>query len=190
MFDNPLIWIAVIWWLVSTFLRGSKKRRRPPMPAQEPLEAVEEPAIYNEEEAEAVPEGFAEQPEPAPDLLTAQPAPAPALRQRPRTLKDLAQMWQTLDVEFSGGEVAAEPEPEPPAPAPPEPVTVPAEPPPEFRRRRQHAPSAAPGRPPRIAPAVRLTAGLSARFTPLQEAIIYREIFDRPRSMRRSRSSR
>ena len=160
------------------------------MPAQEPLEAVEEPPIYNEEEA--VPEGFAEQPEPAPDLLTAQPAPAPALRQRPRTLKDLAQMWQALDVEFSGGEMAAEPEPEPPPPAPPKPVTVPAEPPPESRHKRQHehAPSAAPGRPPRIAPAVRLTANLAARFTPLQEAIIYREVFDRPRSMRRSRSGR
>ncbi len=196
MFDNPIIWIAIIWWLVTSFLSGKKKRRRRPEPAQEAQN------LYAEESGNAEyelapdayepapdPEPVVTQPEPVPDPLAAQPEPAPVLQQRPRTLQDLARMWQGLDVEFSGGERAVEPEPEPPPP-PPEPVAVPVEPPPDSRRRHEHTRSAVPGRRPRMAPALRLTAGLAARFTPLQEAIIYREIFDRPRSKRRSRPGR
>ncbi len=182
MFDNPIFWIVVVWWLFTTFL-GAKARRKRRAKATPP---GRQPALLPGSAREREEPGYVDEIEPDEEGMEREPAlPPPPVRSPVRPTTPMEQLWRGLGIEpevvqfreladqvEEGVEVAPpipEPEPEPlvaPTPLPPK-EPEPATPPTAHRRRGLT-----------ISQAV---AGL----TPLQQAVVLKEILDRPRALRR-----
>ncbi len=209
-FESPLFWIIVVWWLLSVLL-GRKARQRRAMQAQsaspdQPVapfgvpQPEEEPALspgparfggieVDEEVLEAEPSTSIPEPREYPD----RPLPAPPTR----PVSPLESLFRGLGItedmvpaalrpdreallsEEPEAAFALEPEvsPEEEYPeVPPEPPPVKAPP----ARAKEYIP--APGR--RRSP---LLAGTTlGRLTPLQQAMVLKEVLDRPRAQRRA----
>jgi len=185
LFDNPIFWIVAIWWLLTTLL-GSKARRKrraratPPEPRMSPLPG---PAHEREEPV------YVGEVKPDEEEMEQEPAlPPPPVRPIVKPAISLEQLWRGLGIEpevvqFRGladqeeeviGVAPPIPEPAPVAVAPPQPTKVP--------ERVIHEPSA----PPTAHRRHGLTISQAvAGLTPLQQAVVLKEILDRPRALRR-----
>ena len=209
IFDSPLFWIIVVWWLLTTFLGGKARRRRaaraaPPdqPPAPFGVERPEgEPAVspLGERPAEIKVEGevLEAQPltlAPEPQEYPGRTRPSTRLRTGPappsRPVSPLEDLFRKLGVaeELVPGvlrpeageaplteelEITTTPEPveEPPMPPPVEP--------PPARVKEYISP------PPRRRYPL-LAETTLARLTPLQRAMVLKEVLDRPRAQRRA----
>ncbi len=187
MFDNPIFWIVVIWWLLTTFL-GSKARRKrraqapPPERRTSPLPG---PAREGEEQ------GYVGEVESDAEELEPEPAMPPMpFRSRVSPAIPLEQLWRGLGIEpeamrFRGlaGQEEEVVEVAPPSPGPdPEPVDLPA---PHSTRAPERVTVET-----SAAPTAHRRHGLTisqavAGLTPLQQAVVLKEILDRPRALRR-----
>lgn len=169
MFDSPLFWIALIWWLLSA-VAGHKKRKRQAQ-SPKPEVVLDEPVVLFDDEYEPP----AEQPPAAPQYfeqpITPEQVPS---AEPPPSLADLLQRLgivpkQSLEPVFVPEEVVPEPEP-PQAPA----EEVPVEEVPAVRAdipryvRREKSP-----------------LDRFDRLPALQRAIILKELLDRPKALRR-----
>lgn len=209
IFDSPLFWIIFIWWLISTIF-GAKARQRRALQArarkseQPPASGIDtrvegesemEPGWEGPTEVEAEGElleaeavesdsGFGEIPE--------QPRPSPP----PGPASPLESLFRSLGVPESGLPSALRPQrdifplkpPKPvevtPEPPPVEPIEVKPEPPPAERAVKPMV------RKEQVQPRRRryslLPETAMAQLTPMQQAIIFKEILDRPRAQRRA----
>ena len=209
IFESPLFWIIVVWFLLTTLLGGKARRRRaaqaaPPdqPPAPFGVERPEgEPAVSPLGERPAEIEVEAEALEAQPPIAAPEPQeypgrtrPSTRLRTGPappsRPVSPLEDLFRKLGVaeELVPGvlrpeageaplteelEITTTPEPveEPPMPPPVEPpparVKEYISPPP-----RRHSPL--------------LAETTLARLTPLQQAVVLKELLDRPRAQRRA----
>lgn len=183
MFDNPFIWIVLIWWLLTSFLGAGKKRRA----RLRAVVAEQPPEIADQEEVEpprvvaspgTVPPVSAPVSIPEPDT----PVPEPRRPKKP-TLQDLFKQLGLEPRIDAGPEPETEPEPAQ-VEVIPEPV---AEPPPVVERLPDavfHTASAYDL--PTIPSAASLPTGLTRRhWTPLQQMVIFKEVLDRPKGFRR-----
>ncbi|MBA7602325.1 MAG: hypothetical protein GH143_01020 [Calditrichaeota bacterium] len=203
IFDSPLFWIIVVWWLLTTFLGGKARRRRAmrarsaqpdqpaapfgrPQPEIEPafLPGQERPAEIEVEAdvLEAEPSTTAPGPQEYPDR-TGPPAPPT------RPVSPLEDLFRKLGVAEELVPAVLRPEEEE-APLTEEleittmpelveepPTPLPVEPPPA--RAREYIPA-----PRRRYPLLAETT--LDRLTPLQQVVIFKEILDRPRAQRRA----
>ena len=183
MFDNPFFWIVAIWWLLSNFLRKSKRRRVRQVervPVEEPEELLFEEPL--EGAAPISPDPRAAGPEPESEPVYPQ-APRPAAPSR-ATLKDL---WRKLEMELEGvtQPVASAPVPEPPvppkAPVMPQPLPVVA------RRERPHEEHDTDSWGKRTTYRQPPLERYSSRWTVAQQAVIFREIIGPPVALRKAR---
>jgi hypothetical protein len=197
-FDSPLFWIIVIWWLLSTFL-GAKARKRRALRAMATAEEESaEQAPPPDEEVEA--EGVSQQERPfyleAEDVATEEgpptmippqpgspgrvprPAPKPGLPLED-ILRGLGIPRDVIPSPLRPEEeviIPEELEPEPPLDIEPEP-----EEPEEVYPVHVTAPVE-----PTIRDEYRMLAGVRlARLTPMQQAIVLKEILDSPIAFRR-----
>ena len=199
MFDNPIFWIVAIWWLLSRVLGGKarKKRALARQAAQRRAYEAEQSAVATDIAAdisvEPGPEPLSVEPErPEPGFEAPQPSAAPPVLRREPSLEDFLRGLglgrqpapQVMQPEFDEAEPAAQPEPEPqPPPEPaqlrPRPTAMPA-----------HSVSAAAYEIADVAPRSHweyplLGRSLLAELTPLQQAVVLREVLDAPRGLRR-----
>lgn len=185
MFDNPIIWIVVVWWLFTTFLGAKARRRRrarasspePRMsPLPEPARGREEPVYVGEVESDA--EEMEREPALPPTPVRPRIKPAISMKQLWRGLGIEPEVVQFRELADQEAEVVEEappiPEPAPVAVAPPQPTKVP--------ERVIHEPSAPPTAHRRHG---RTISQVVAGLTPLQQAVVLKEILDRPRALRR-----
>ncbi len=178
MFDSPLFWIVLIWWLLSTFLGAkARKRRRAAMEmaASEPEEPDPQGPWDTLESQSAV------APLETPEVIPATPvAPPPPLPTQPVT--PLQEIFHALGLEqrpplFGVPEAAPEPiipvevETRKVAPEKVSPTTVATtttlKPEPEIRRHYPASPLAS-----------------LERLTPWQQAVALKEILDSPLALR------
>lgn len=201
MFDNPIFWIVAIWFLLSRVLGGKarKKRAQARQAAQRRAYEAEQSAVATDIAAdipvEPGPEALSVEPErPEPEFEGPQPSAPPPLLRREPSLEDFLRGLglggqpapQVMQPEFDEAEPAAQPEPEPEPEPPPEP---------EQERPRRTATSAY-----SVSAEAYSTAGverrsqweypllgrsLLAELTPLQQAVVLREVLDAPRGLRR-----
>ena len=179
MFDKPLFWIILVWWLVSTFLGAkARKRRRAAreMAALEPEEAAPAgPLETVESEPAAIPRD-------APEVIPATPvAPPPPIPARPAT--PLQEIFHTMGMEdrpplFGALRTAPQPaitlvEAEIPLVAPPRP--------PPHRKATTILPQPKDKIRPHY-PALPLAS--LERLTPWQQALVLKEILDSPLAVR------
>ncbi len=177
MFDSPVFWAILIWWLLSNFLGSKRKRQRaikapPPQPGvgPEPVKADEAPP-QPEEQAPLSPL----------DLLKRRP---------PSQVGSLKELWAAVAAELSPSEPVVRDFAEEVAPdeliieeVPPPPPPPPAKP--RIVTEAKPAPLAV------QSPLQALTTESQLPWSPMQQAIILREIFDRPVGLRpRSRGIR
>lgn len=194
MFDNPIFWIVAIWWLLSTFLGGKARRRR----AQRARAMAQQQLAVDEEGAQAegtLEETYIPSPPPAAEL-DAEPPPEEAPASVPLFQRSIMREPSLEDFlrgmgisrgpvvdEYPPEEDFVEPEEEPlPIPEPVAAVEAPAE---EIhaadrgayaireisRRTQQSFPL--------------LSPESLARWTPLQQIVVLKEVLDAPRALRR-----
>lgn len=202
MFDSPLLWIVVIWWLLTTILGVKARQRRaqarsasPDQPAAPP--GPPEAAVRRELPPErGRPQGV----EIEGEVPGEQPPAVPGEVEPPsRPTSPLENLFRGLGITEElipeglrpGGEVPWEEEPapapeletaaEPEAAPEPERGETPPEPPCVERHLVSEREPVTP--PTRHYP---LLAGTAlARLTPLQQAVVLKEILDRPRALHR-----
>jgi len=211
IFDSPLFWIIVVGWLLTTLLKSKARRRRamqaqsaqPDQPAapfgrpQQEVEPAFSPGQEHLAEIEVEAEVLEAQPltsAPEPQEYPGRTRPSTRLRTGPappsRPVSPLEDLFRKLGVaeELVPGvlrpeageaplteelEITTTPEPveEPPMPPPVEP--------PPARVKEYISP------PPRRRYPL-LAETTLARLTPLQRAIVLKEVLDRPRAQRRA----
>ncbi len=209
IFDSPLFWIVFIWWLISTIF-GAKARQRRALQArsrksEQPPVAGIDTRIEDEPEMEPGWEGPAEM-ETEGELLEAETMESDSgfgeisEQQRPSLPPGLASplesLFRSLGVPESGLPSALRPQRDIFPLKPPEPVEVTPESPPVEPI--EVAPEPLPVEP-AVRPMVRkeyiqpsrreyplLPDTTLARLTPMQQAILFKEILDRPRAQRRA----
>ena len=183
--DNPIIWIVAIWWLLTTFLGAKARRKRrakatPPesqiSPVPGPGRKWEEPSDIGEVEPDA--EEMEREPALPPTPVRSSVGPALSMEKIWRGLgiePEVVQFRRPADDEVEVVEVASPaPESEPVKLAAPQPTRVPeravhdTSAPPTAHRRGGHT-------------IIQAVDGL----TPLQQAVVLKEILDRPRALRR-----
>ena len=210
-FESPLFWVVIVWWLLATLL-GRKARQRRAMQAQAasqdqpaapfggPQQEIE-PAFSPEPERfaeiqveEKVLEGEPPIPAPGPQEYPDRPLPTPPTR----PVSPLESLFRGLGIKEDMIPAALRPEREGFPPVEPEaalarepdispeeeyieplPEPPPVEAPPA--RAEEYIPVP---RPRRSYPL--LTEATLARLTPLQQVVVFKEILDRPRALRRS----
>ncbi len=179
MFDSPLFWIILIWWLLSIFLGAkARKRRRAAMEmeASEPEEPTPPgPRETLESEPAVVPR---ETPEVIPASPTELPLPLP-----PKPVTPLQEIFHALGMEerpplFGALRVAPEPEITPveaetPAVAPEKVSPTPVAPTTTLKRQPEIR---------RDYPALPLA--FLERLTPWQQAVALKEVLDSPLALR------
>lgn len=182
MFDSPIFWVILVWWLLTKFLGVGK--RRPVRQVEYEPDELSDDMIFEEVELDQ-PDSPVE-PQPA-----EQSAPPPTVSSRP-TLKDL---WRTLERELEGvvrpaapGPVASSTVPEfttPPV-QPAKPPAVPVPPPMEAEpeRHHKHHDTASWGK---KAAYRNPLERYSSRWTVAQQAVVFREILGPPIALRRTR---
>ncbi len=185
MFDSPLFWIILVWWLASTLLgaKARKRRRAAQMLAEQETEPDDgewqpetpagQPAYLSEEETEDQP-GM-----PPDDEVVQPPVPLPPPRKQPPT--PLQEIFRALGMEepqplFGGMRPEVEPEPPPPEPEPP---IIVAEAPPPVEPEPEPRPAAEPSQ---AYPSIPVPA--MKRLTPWQQAVVLKEILDTPPGLR------
>ena len=198
MFDKPLFWIILVWWLVSTFLGAkARKRRRAAMEmaAQEPEEtaalepeetAPVEPREMVESEPDVIPRYAPEvipatpvaPPQPIPTTPVAPPQPIPA-----QPVTPLQEIFHKLGMEDRPslfGALRAAPEPEITLVEAEIPLVAPQRPPP-----RRKATTILPQPKDKIRPHYpALPLASLERLTPWQQALVLKEILDSPLAVR------
>ena len=200
MFDNPIFWIVAIWWLLSTLLGGKarKKRALARQAAQRRAFEAEQsgptadivadlPVDPGPEPRQVEPEG------PEPYIEAPRPSGPPPLLRREPSLEDFLRGLglggqpgpEAMQPAFDEAELAVEPEPEPEPPPEPEHLR------PTHRAMRPDSASAdaysTAGILPRSSTEYPLLGrNVLAELTPLQQAVVLREVLDAPRSVRRS----
>lgn len=209
IFDSPLFWIIVVWWLLTTFL-GGKARRRRAMKAQSAQ--PDQPAVpFGRPQPEIEPAFSPGQERPAEievetDVLEAEPSTtAPGPQEYPdrtppapptRPVSPLENLFRGLGITEDMVPAALRPDREAFLPVEPdhdlvrepdispeeEYTEAPPEPPPVESppaRAREYIPA-----PHRRYPLLAETT--LTRLTPLQQVVIFKEILDRPRAQRRA----
>ena len=178
--DNPIIWIVAIWWLLTTFLGAKARRKRrakatPPesqiSPVPGPGRKWEEPSDIGEVEPDA--EEMEREPALPPTPVRSSVGPALSMEKIWRGLgiePEVVQFRRPADDEEEVVEDA------PPIPEP-EPLVMPTRLPP--KESEPATPATAHRR--RGLTITQVVAGL----TPLQQAVVLKEILDRPRALRR-----
>lgn len=183
MFDSPLFWILVVWWIVSTFLGAKKRAAKSALP----------PPIENDIDVES---GFTTLDEPAPPTPITEPkrplSPLEKLLQR----MGVPEEFKSVEGELKGlgrqlGLLEEEVEFVPPVvmetpavKAEPEPVMEPEH---DYRPTvHKHKHSKPKWGVPQKAERVDLMDRIS-HLPPLQQAILLKEILDRPRTARYGR---
>ncbi len=210
-FESPLFWVVIVWWLLATLL-GRKARQRRAMQAQaasqdqpaaplgRPQREVEpafspEPERFAEiETEEEVLEGEPPIPAPGPQEYPDRPLPTPPTR----PVSPLESLFRGLGIKEDMIPAALRPEREGFPPVEPdaalarEPDISPEE---EYIEPLPEPPpvEAPPARAEEYIPVPRprrsyplLTEATLARLTPLQQVVVFKEILDRPRALRRS----
>lgn len=189
-FDSPLFWIVVIWWLLSTFL-GAKARKRRALQRLTELEGEEDAGQpMGVELEEEVPESVTQPISPAVeyrDRTTPGPPrkaaiPKPPLQQLARSLgipKEFIPSGILEEDEEPLPEIAAtepenQPEKETVDPAP----SLSAMQGPADVHEVEKADEAVHG-------ISHLNKSVFPSLTPLQQAIVLKEVLDRPRALRR-----
>ncbi|MEE9465861.1 MAG: hypothetical protein V3W14_09855 [Candidatus Neomarinimicrobiota bacterium] len=178
MFDSPLFWIVVIWWLASTLLGAKARKRR--RAAQRLAEQELEPAADEwQPEAPAGEPAYLSEEEPG-DEFVRPPVPLPPPRKRPVT--PLQEIFRALGMEetpplFGGMTAEVEPEPPPPEPEPPKIVAEVPQPPakPDLKPRPVVKPSQA---------YLSIPVAAMRRLTPWQQAVVLKEILGTPPGLR------
>jgi len=216
IFESPLFWIIVVWFLLTTLLGGKARRRRaaqaaPPAQPAAPfgVERPEgEPAVSplgeRPAEIEVEAEVLEAQPltsAPEPQDYPGRTRPSTRLRTGPappsRPVSPLEDLFRKLGVAEEMVPPALRPEretfpPEEPGLAPvpmpeispePERAEAPPEPPP-IKPPPPPVKEYVPPRPDRRYPLLAETT--LARLTPLQRAMVLKEVLDRPRAQRRA----
>lgn len=179
MFDSPLFWIVLVWWLVSTFL-GAKARKRRRAALEMAASEPEEPDPQGPRETLTSRPAVA--PPETPDVIPAAPvAPPPPPPAQPVT--PLQEIFHALGMEQRPplfGALGAAPEPEIiPVEAETLPVAPRKAPPP------QEAPTIAPQPKAEIRPhSPALPLASLERLTPWQQAVALKEILDSPLALR------
>lgn len=199
MFDNPIFWIVAIWWLLSTVLgrKARKKRAQARQAAQQRAYEAEQSAVATDIAADIPvdpgPEPrYVEPDQPEPEFEGPRPSEPPPLLRREPSLEDFLRGLglggqpapQVMQPEFDEAEPAAQPEPEP------EPPPVPEEVRPRHTAMSAPSPSAdaysTAGRASRsLTEYPLLGRNVLAELTPLQQAVVLREVLDAPRALRR-----
>ncbi|UCD38324.1 MAG: hypothetical protein JSW54_02255 [Fidelibacterota bacterium] len=214
-FDSPLFWIIVIWWLLSTFLGAKARKRRAAQAAAEPeltrsgetpqpeaeselLDSRKRPARLEIDttDMEQPPRGIPYPPNDrgvTPEILprkTSRPAPTSKVK------SPLEEIFRGLGLtqEMIPPQFRPEREAEPPIELAPTPVTE-LEAVPEVDEKEEvrqelmegaPPPSKAEYAAPRIHAGYSLLSGaLTTQLTSLQQAVVLKEILDRPRALRR-----
>lgn len=185
MFDSPIFWIVVIWWLLTTILGAKARRKRRAMASSPGRQPAPLPGPAREREES----GYDSEIEPDEEGMEREPAlPPMPVRSRVKPAIPLEQLWRGLGIEpevVRFRELADQEEEviegAPPIPEP-EPVAVPAPQPTRVPERVKVETSAA--------PTAHRRRGLTisqavAGLTPLQQAVVLKEILDRPRALRR-----
>lgn len=204
MFDKPLFWIILVWWLVSTFLGAkARKRRRAAMEmaAQEPEETAalepeetapvepremveSEPAVIPRYAPEVIPATPVAPPQPIPATPVAPPQPIPA-----KPVTPLQEIFHALGMEDRPalfGALRAAPEPEITLVEAEPPLIEPAKPPPRQRKPPpREEPTVSPQPKAKIRPHYpALPLASLERLTPWQQALVLKEILDSPLAVR------
>jgi hypothetical protein len=202
LFDSPLFWIIVIWWLLTTFLGARARRRRAAQaaqPAPKPKAAVPSEELRFAPEEEDLSRGIAHPPaagekeEVLEEATSGRTPPTEEYptRARPEPASKPGMPWddwaRTLGIPLEIIPGAREPEEkevlptEEEAELPELEPAVSAEPLPEKAAIAQ--PDAVPPTPAGIRPL--LPENVLTQLTPLQQAILMKEVLDRPRAFRR-----
>ncbi len=179
LFDSPLFWIILVWWLLSTFLGAKARKRRLATRKMAALEAEEPAPPKPPETADLAPSVV---PRDAPEVIPAIPvAPPPPIPAQPVT--PLQEIFHALGMEQRPplfGALRATPEPEI--------IPVEAETPPVAPQKTPPPRDA-----PTIAPKVKMEIVLHypawplaslERLTPWQQAVALKEILDSPLALR------
>ena len=199
MFDNPIFWIVAIWWILSTLLGSKARRRRRALRAQleAPQEASVEQATAPEEAPWEVEPGHAPtgaiavEGEPLETEPEAPAPPAPPLLRREPSLEDFLRglglakptLAEQPPADLGPAEPAVVPVPEPEPP--PRPTATPS---PKHKAARpadrdayaiQSVSTRAMGEFPLLG------SEKLSRLTPLQQAVVLKEVLDAPRALRR-----
>lgn len=179
MFDKPLFWIILVWWLVSTFLGAKARKRRRAAMEMAALEQEEpaplEPREMVESEPAAAPP---ETPDVIPPTPVAPPQPIPA-----QPVTPLQEIFHALGMEDRPalfGALRAAPEPEITLVEDEPPLVEPQKPPPP-----REAPTVSPLPKAKIRPHYpALPLASLERLTPWQQALVLKEILDSPLAVR------
>ncbi len=178
LFDSPLFWIILVWWLLSTFLGAKARKRRLATRKMAALEAEEPAPPKPPETADLAPSVV---PRDAPEVIPAIPvAPPPPIPAQPVT--PLQEIFHALGMEQRPplfGALRATPEPIIPVEAETpllEPVKAPLP---------QAAPTISPPREAEIRPhSPAWPLASLERLTPWQQAVALKEILDSPLALR------
>ncbi|MCK4578647.1 MAG: hypothetical protein KAU50_07640 [Candidatus Marinimicrobia bacterium] len=182
IFDSPLLWIILIWWILTTVLGSKAKRKRQARQQAMMAQAADDSETGEDEQAadrlDTLPTGF--------------PGGQPEQRPEPRSVSPLQEIWRNLGFEEGPFQIIAPVEEEPTAP---EPVAEPVEPPrPPVEQILK--PAAAGERDWQVMrdaskpyKARRRRPGLMElrtlkRLTPIQQAVVLKEVLDNPLALR------
>ena len=179
LFDSPLFWIILVWWLLSIFL-GAKARKRRRVAMEMAALEVEEPVPPGPQETPRSEPSFVprETPEVIPAGPTELPPPLP-----PKPVTPLQEIFRALGMEDRPplfGALRAEPEPE---------ITPVDDQTPTVVPEKVSPPPVVPTTTPKPGPGIRRHYRASPlatleRLTPWQQAVMMKEILDSPLALR------
>ena len=181
MFDSPLFWIILIWWILTTVL-GSKARR---------AKRARQQAMMSQDAGDTETGEDEQAFDPADRPRSGFPGVLPEQRPEPRSFSPLQEIWRNLGIDEGLSTIIAPVEEEPTAPEPvAEPVAPPRSPAEQALQTvageqdwQVMRDASKPYRTSRSRPELMEMRALK-RLTPIQQAVVLKEILDTPLALR------